>query len=164
VRPSFEFVNGEVTQKPMTKWSHFRIAGELSGLLRDYVRSGAGGVSGEDPTVNMSRGDDRRYRAPDVAFWARGREARRGEILQPPTLAVEIMSQGQTLTSMRAKCREYRSRGVDVAWLINPPRRTVEVFEGERDGQVLTGVGVLESPALPGFRVDLAELFSVLDD
>ncbi len=165
LKPSYEFVNGEVTQKPMTKWSHFRIADELAGILRDYRRGDAGGISGEDPTVNISGTADRRYRAPDVAYWSPAKRTRVGEIFLPPTLAIEVMSQGQTLTNMRAKCREYRARGVDVVWLINPPRRTVEVFDGERDGDALVASdAMLESPHLPSLRVLLRDLFSVLDE
>jgi Uma2 family endonuclease len=161
-RPSYEFVNGEVTQKPMTKRSHFLVAGEIAAALREYRRAGARGLSGEDPTVNISVGADRRYRAPDVAYWSPAK-AGRAEILGPPTLAVEVLSPGQTLSMMRAKCREYRSRGVEACWLINPNRRTAEVFDEARDGEPLTE-GLLECGALPGFRLPLAELFAPLDE
>ena len=164
LKPSYEFVNGEVTQKPMTKLSHMRAAQTLSYTLEVYRRGGAGGEVGPDPTVNLSRSSDRRYRAPDVAYWAHGRPLSQGEILLPPTLAVEIMSPGQTFLAMRAKCREYRQRGVDVVWLVSTSRRTVEVFEGERDGEVLMGAGTLESAHLPGFTLPLTELFGSLDD
>lgn len=161
-RPSYEFVNGEVVQKPMTKQSHMLLAGELAAALRAYRLGGAGGLSGEDPTVNLSRSIDRRYRAPDVAYWSPAKE-RGGEILLPPTLAVEVQSVGQTLGFLRAKCREYRARGVDVAWLVLPTRRTVEVFDDAHDGLAMPGNGVLEPAVLPGFRLPLAELFAVLD-
>ncbi len=76
---------------------------------------------------------------------------------------MEIISPGQTLTTMRAKCREFRSRGVDVVWLIRPVRRTVEVFDGDLDGELLTGEAVLESSHIPGFEVALDELFGAVD-
>ena len=44
-KPSLEFVNGEVFQKPLTKSDHLLIADELLGALRDYRRT-AGGRSG----------------------------------------------------------------------------------------------------------------------
>ncbi|MEX1104526.1 MAG: Uma2 family endonuclease, partial [Dehalococcoidia bacterium] len=115
------------------------------------------------PTVNLSRTLDRRYRVPDLAYWAEGKPVSNGEILLPPTLAIEIMSSGQTFLAMRAKCREYRRRGVDVAWLVSTSRRTVEVFEGDRDGEVMMGAATLESGHLPAFKLTLFELFAALD-
>jgi Uma2 family endonuclease len=163
LKPSFEFVNGEVTQKPMTKPDHYAIAEELTVRLGLYWRQAGGGSSGPEPTVNVSRGTDRRYRVPDVAYWAPGKPRRVGEVFAPPTLAVEILSPGQTMTELRDKCREYRARGTDVCWLVNPRRRTVEVFDAERDGVALMAGGVLESPHLPGFELPLDELFAALD-
>jgi Uma2 family endonuclease len=161
-RPSYEFVNGEVLQKPMTKRTHVALAGEIAALLREYRRRSRGAFSGEDPTINLSRAVDRRYRAPDVAFWAADK-AQGEEILLPPTLAVEIQSQGQTRALLRAKCREYRERGVDVAWLVLPVRRTIEVFDATPDGTAF-GAGTTLAPAeLPGFELPVSELFAVLD-
>jgi len=112
-RPSYEFVNGEVTRKPMTKRSPNKVQG--------------------------------------------------GEIFLPPTLAVEIQSEGQTLAFRRSKCREYRERGVDVVWLVLPVRRTVEVFDERDDGVAFGEAATLESPELPGFTLDIRALFAVLD-
>lgn len=118
-RPSYEFLNGEVRQKPMAKRTQVAMAGELSALLREYRKRNSGSFSGEDPTINLSQSTDRRYLAPDVAYWA-PHKAQGGEVFEPPTLAIEIQSEGQTLGALRKKCREYRQRGVDVAWLVSP--------------------------------------------
>jgi len=164
LKPSYEFVNGEVTQKPMTKRGHRRVAEELIFRLGLYRRAERRGQSGPEATVNFSRGADRRYRVPDVAYWAPGKpESQDDEVHLPPTLAVEIMSPGQTFLNMRAKCREYRQRGVDAVWLVSTARRSVEVFEEGRDGDVLVGAAVLTSPHLPGFSLSLTELFAALD-
>src|SRR5687768_10893226 len=72
LKPSYEFVNGEVSQKPMPKRDHFFIQDEIAGALRAY-RKRVGGISGAEPTVNVSKFRDRRYRAPDAAYWAPGK-------------------------------------------------------------------------------------------
>ena len=159
--PSYEFVNGEVTQKPMTKETHFLLADEMSGQLRDYRRR-VGGRSGQEPTVNFSDNLSRIYRVPDVAYWAPTKQ-RGGEIFMPPTLAVEVPSPGQTMRELREKCRFMRAGGTDVCWLVDPLRRAVEVFDDARDGETLSAPAVLESPHMPGFRLALDDLFSVLD-
>ncbi len=68
LKPLYEFVNGEVTQKPMTKRAHTRIAEELIVRLGLYWRAARQGSSGPEPTVNLSTGPDRRYRTPDLAY------------------------------------------------------------------------------------------------
>jgi Uma2 family endonuclease len=164
LKPSYEFVNGEVTQKPMTNPAHRRLAEELIGRLWLYRRQRKQGLGGPEPTVNLSRPADRRFRVPDLAYWAPGKPEGTHQFHFPPTLAVEIMSPGQTFLTMRAKCREYRRAGVEVVWLVSPTRRSVEVFEEGREGEVLVGPAVLGSPHLPGFAVRLPELFAVLDE
>jgi Uma2 family endonuclease len=66
------------------------------------------------------------------------------------------------MTELRAKCRAYRAGGVEVCCLFDPADRTVEVFEGRRDGETIPPHAKLESPFLPGFSDDLDDLFSVL--
>jgi Uma2 family endonuclease len=85
------------------------------------------------------------------------------DILSPPTLAVEVRSKDRSMRGLRDKCRYYRTHGVDVAWLIDPYSRTIEVFEGEADGQRAARDGTLESPSLPGLRVPVADLWAALD-
>lgn len=157
--PSYEFVNGVVTQKPMTKRSHFLIVRRLIVLLDRYEAT-AGGTSGPEPTIELFARDTHAYRVPDLAYWTPAKD-RKSAVMGAPTLAVEVASPGQTLESLREKCRFMREAGTDVCWLIDPEARRVEVFEAGRDGDVTTGV--LESPHLPGLRVELAALFAVLD-
>ena len=161
-KPSLEFVNGEVFQKPMTKKSHNEVAMALYDALRVHRRRQGGYVTWE-ATTNVSADDDRRYRVPDLSYWTRETPVSQpDDVYLPPTLAVEVRSEGQSLADLRAKCHEYRARGVDVCWLIDPGHRTVEVFEAGREGEMLAGDGVLESAAVPGFRMAVQELWAAL--
>jgi Uma2 family endonuclease len=161
-KPSLEFVNGEVFQKPMTRKNDNEVAHVLFDLLRAYQKR-SGGYTTWEATTNFSRASDRRYRVPDMAFWAVGRPlAQEDKIYLPPTIAFEIRSDNQSMTTLREKCREYLSRGVEVCWLIDPQNRTVEVFEDERDGVELAADGVLETEQVPGLRIAVADLWSEL--
>jgi Uma2 family endonuclease len=162
-KPSLEFVNGEVFQKPMTKKDHAFVARALNRRFVVYEAE-RGGVWVWEATTNVSRGDDRRYRVPDMAYYTPGRPvARPDDVFLPPTLAIEVRSRGQPAAEPREKCREYRDRGVDICWLIDPERRTVEVFDEKRDGEPLAEDGVLESPLLPDFSLPVLELWADLD-
>jgi Uma2 family endonuclease len=159
-KPSLEFVNGEVFQKPMTKKDYQDVSKRIVALMYELERRKLGYFAWET-TTNLSEGVDRRYRVPDIAFWASGRAvAQPDNVYLPPTLAVEIRSEGQSMASLQEKCREYRSRGVDVCWLIDPTRRTVEVFEDGREGVELAADGVLASEKIPGFSLPIVELWA----
>lgn len=160
----FEFTNGVVRAKRgpyMTRKNHVAVAEEISVAFADYRRA-AGGFGGQTPTTNLSQGPDRVYRLPDFAYWARGRRVG-DSILDPPSAAIEIVSPDQSLSELRAKCRFYRSRGIDVCWLIHPDERWVEVWDGQNDGTRVAEAGALESEALPGFRLDVTRLWAAID-
>jgi Uma2 family endonuclease len=160
----FEFTNGVVTTKRgpyMTPKSHVAIAEEVSAAFREY-RQTKGGFGGQAPTTNLSQGPDRVYRLPDFAYWAPGRRVG-DSIFDPPSAGIEIVSPDQNLSDLRAKCRFYRSRGIDVCWLIHPDQRWVEVWDAQRDGARVPDGGAVESAALPDFRLDLARLWAAID-
>jgi Uma2 family endonuclease len=160
--PSLEFVNGEVFQKPMTKRDHNEVRKRLARLLFQ-LEDQHGGSFAWEATTDLSAGADRRYRVPDLAYWAAGRPlARPDDVYLPPTLAIEVRSRGQPVAELREKCREYRARGVDLCWLIDPEARTVEVFDDAHDGAVLGEGALLESSLLPGFSLPVSELWAEL--
>ena len=158
-KPSLEFVNGEVFQKPMTKRTHQDVSKRIVEALWHLERRQQGYLSYES-TTNFSQGDDRRYRVPDVAFWATNRPVvQPNDIYFPPTLAIEIRSARQSMEGLREKCREYRLRGVDVCWLIDPHNRTVEVYDERRDGALVNPDGILQCGQLPGFTFPVESLW-----
>lgn len=158
-KPSLEFVNGEVFQKPMTKRNHQDVSKRVLEAMLDLEKRTRGYFTWE-ATTNLSRDDDRRYRVPDLAYWAPGRPVSQpNEVYLPPTIAIEVRSEGQSMASLRDKCREYRSRGIDVCWLIDSVRRTVEVFEDGREGVELEAGATLVNEQIPGFSLQIADLW-----
>ncbi len=159
-KPYLEYVCGEAIAKPMPDRNHSRLAHKLSMFLGLYEATGGGEtfVEGRSEFVDL---DDPRYLLPDVSYYAPGRDAG-DRLMTPPSLAIEIRSEGQTLRSLRDKCRYYRAHGVDAAWLIDPTTRTAEIFDVSNDGTVIGEDGALSGAAVPGFAVTLRELFAVL--
>ena len=153
VKPYLEYLDGVVRQKPMVGSAHGRVVRRLDRLFDEYIDK-HGGDAGPERHVRL---DGRNYRLPDTAYWAPGRPSGDNSI---PSLTVEVRSPGQALDSLRDKCRAFRRAGVDTCWLIDPAARRAEIFEGDRDGEA---VAALESVAMPGFSLTLADLFKVLD-
>lgn len=80
----------------------------------------------------------------------------------PPTITAEVRSRDQTMAQQRERCRYYVAHGVEEAWLIDPVRRSFEVFDAVRDSLAST-TGTFTSDALAGLVMDLDELFAQLD-
>lgn len=76
-----------------------------------------------------------------------------------PLLAVEILSPSTARHDRVVKRRRLLAAGVEEVWIVDPPKRTVEVYDasGVRSA---TGVEALASRALPGFTVVPDELFA----
>ena len=149
-KPYLEYIDGMVVQKPMPNKLHSKLGARLAFLITMWIEQ-HGGAAGGGPS----------YRLPDVSFWKPGYE---GGDEDPPTLAIEIRSPDQTLAELRRKCRFFRENGVEACWIIDPKSRRAEVFEGERDAVHVATDGLLTAACLPGFELQLAELFAILDE
>jgi len=53
-------------------------------------------------------------------------------VLEPPLLAVEIISPGQTMRDMVNKCQGMVASGVEECWIVEPANETVTVCTAER--------------------------------
>jgi Uma2 family endonuclease len=157
-KPYLEYVDGMVLQKPMPTKKHSKLALWIGHLLTMWILE-HGGEAGVEARTRA--GELPNYRLPDVSFWKPGYE---GDDDDLPTLAIEIRLPDETWTELRKKCRFFRENGVEACWLIDPKSRTVEVFEGDRDGEHLDRDGVLTAACMPGFSLPLPELFSILGD
>jgi Uma2 family endonuclease len=162
----FELVDGVLVEKPMG-FMESVVAGALVALLRSFVvPRRLGLVSAPDGMVRLFPG---LVRIPDVAFvsWQRipGGRAPRQPIPQlAPDLAVEILSEGNTALEMRRKVSEYFAAGVRQVWLVDIERRTVTVHSAPDAATTLDSHSVLDAgDVLPGFSLDLADLFAELD-
>ena len=152
-KPYLEYVDGVVLQKPMPDDDHGFLVAELIGRLWLYGNE-HGGRTGPEIRASFPAN----FRLPDASYFGPGRPSANGA---PPTLAVEVRSTGQTRAELRAKCRFFRTHGVDVCWLVDKTTREVEVFEGGGERTLAEG-DVSTSAQLPGFELKLSDLFAVV--
>jgi Uma2 family endonuclease len=153
---NLEYYDGAAWEKGVVDRRHRILAGEFTyhfGALRRRI----GGEQGPEGRVRLPGGT---YRMPDAAYWLPGVSSGEDSL---PTVAVEIRSPDETMASQRRKCRDFRAAGVPVCWLVDPISRTVEVYEGDLDGEPLAPDAVLSSGLLPGFEVKVADLWAAID-
>ena len=105
-------------------------------------------------------------RAPDAAWipnawWERLSVAERERFLPlSPLFAIELRSRTDRIGDLREKMREYIENGTELGWLLDPAERRVEVSRPGVAVEVLVDVArVSAEPVLPGFELELADIF-----
>lgn len=163
VQPLCELVDGVLVERALG-WYEARLGALLIHYLEDYLEShDLGFVLGADGLMRLHHGQ---VRIPDVAFYSwdqfPGRLLPLEKILGAvPDLAVEILSEGNTDVEMQRKRREYFAGGTRLLWIVDPAKRTVEVFTAAERSQVLAETQVLDGGAvLPGFTLALETWFA----
>lgn len=160
-KPSLEFIDGVIYRKPVAGRRHSKLTQRLDHEIYIYAQQ-HGGWGGPEVHVNFSEEFHRVYRVPDISYWTPDKPDNDSDIPLPPTLAIEVRSPDQSMNELREKCTFMLDGGVDVCWLVDPQSRSVEIFEGEA-ARTLGDDSVLQSAALPGFSLPIAELFAVID-
>lgn len=154
-----ELIDGVLILFPSPLDVHERLYVFLLRLIGEYAeRLDLGEVRGSRSAVKLA--EDQVYQ-PDVLFVSRDRLSlfQRQGVFGPPDLVVEILSRSTAGYDRGAKLRTYDRTGVREVWLVDPagPQGT-EILQ--RQGLRLQPVnpgpdGVVESLALPGFRLRL---------
>jgi len=81
----------------------------------------------------------------------------------PPDIHVEIVSPGQSLKVCREKLLHSASHGCSLGLFIDPERKFVEVYRPGVEVEQLPADGaILGDPVLPGFRLEVSEVFGWL--
>lgn len=160
-----ELVDGILVEKDVGAVASL-IAARIIILLGTFVgERQLGFVLGEQGMLRLAIG---RVRIPDVCFIRRD-QVPNGEFpLEPiadlfPTLAVEVISLGNTKREMEEKLDDYFTAGTELVWYVYPERKEVEVYTARETKRVLTASETIDGGSvLPGFSVPVAEFFSVM--
>lgn len=160
----YEIDDGELIPMPSPNLSHQECVGNLYVLFRDYVRSRDLGRAFVSPFDVIFEEDNTAQ--PDVMFVAKARAAivqSRG-IFGAPDVVVEVVSPSSGRRDLQEKSKKYLRFGVQEYWLVNPEERSIEVRIGRGDHWAVHSLaresGAAESLVLPGFTVDLAQVFA----
>jgi Uma2 family endonuclease len=162
-KPALEYIDGVVRQKVAAKPVHASIQSSLIEMLAPFARRRRLGVVLPEARFVAAAWAP----VPDIVFYRRERlRVRRApeDFSEPPDLAIEIMSPGQTLTSQIQKCLNFISRGTNIALLIHPEEEAVFVFGAEQPLTVLQGDDRIDlDDLLPGFELTVRQLFEAVD-
>ncbi len=106
---------------------------------------------------------------PDVAVyrWERIAWTADGEVpddfVEPPDIAIEVVSPKQSVNSLVRRCVWYVDNGVRIALLVDPYDRSVLLFRAGTAIRVSRGADPIDlSAVLPGFELTAEQVFSAL--
>jgi Uma2 family endonuclease len=161
-KPALEYVAGAVRQKVSPEAQHSSLQTLLSEWINHVARRSKLAVAlVEWRTIFAGE-----VHVPDVTVcrWQRiprdatGRPC--GPLQEPPLIAIEIASPGQSRRQLRADCEWYVANGVPLALLLDPDDETILSYRLGMPVQRLSGADVLEcGDVLAGFHFVVADLF-----
>jgi Uma2 family endonuclease len=158
-----ELVDGVLVEKAMATKEGL-LAGWWLYLLWDFIVDRKMGIV--LPGDAMLRLFPGLVRVPDVSFIS-AQQLPGGELPDDaiasisPDLAVEVISKGNTRKEIERKLREYFASGTRLAWVVQPKKRTIEVYTSPTKKKVLTERQTLDGgKVLPGFRLPVRRLFT----
>jgi Uma2 family endonuclease len=164
-----EVVNGELVVSPKNDFYHGRICMRLSSALHTYATQQRLGAVLDSSTGFWMK--DRNCRAPDISFIRIERLEQLG--FKPstrkffpgaPDLAVEILSPNATRADLDARLKDFFASGTQIAWLINPDAKYVEICRSlDLRHRLVPGDLLDGAHLLPGFHFAVADLFKEWD-
>lgn len=160
-----ELVDGRIEEEETPDAIHELAVTWLAALFRHWLR-GEGFVFGSEIKLALQRTG----RKPDLSVYFPGRNPppRRGALLEPPDIVVEVVT--PTPRDERRdrveKMDEYGLFGVRWYWIVDPALASLEVFSLDADGhykKVLGATGGAHpAPGCDGLVVDVGALWAEL--
>jgi Uma2 family endonuclease len=118
--PDVEYVDGVLVERNVGDWLHSLVQRNIIvALSRKYPR-----VYGVPELRSQTR--TTRYRLPDVCVLLAPPKG--SYLLDAAFLAIEILSEGDSMTRVMEKLEEYDRKGVLNIWLIDPRLRKISVY------------------------------------
>lgn len=160
----YEIIGGELIVSPAPILDHQRVVMRLSTWLATYVwKHDLGEVFGSPIDVRLSPYDTVQ---PDIVFISRARlgTERRQYVDGAPALVIEVLSEGTRGIDLVRKRALYATAGVPEYWIVDLETRSILVLTLV-DGMyhpVEQSDGIARSLVVPGFEVDVAEVFASL--
>jgi Uma2 family endonuclease len=160
----YELVEGVLKMMSPAGGRHGRIAGKLFLRVAQHVEARDLGVTFAAETGFFLRQDPDTVRAPDVAFVS---TVRLGDLADhpgflplAPDLVAEIVSPGDSSSEVEAKANDWLNAGVRIVLVVDPQTATIRDYRSAGQIQVYSGGHVDLTDVLPGFHLDVAELFA----
>ena len=145
-----EYIDGQVMERNVGENRHARIQSLILAYLVFHYPQYWAAVECRTMVTKS------RYRIPDVCLVTGAWPSEPGPLIDPPFLAVEVLSPDDRAGEMEDKLADYLTCGVKYVWVVNPEtkRSFIHTLDGIRE--VKDGVLRTENPRI---ELPLSELF-----
>jgi len=158
--------NGELIVMSPTGMEGGGVEGDVFGELRNWALEDRRGKA-YGPNAGFTLPDSS-MRAADASWvsWPRIHaltpEQREGFAPICPEFVIEVRSASDRLEPLQDKMWMWLANGAELAWLVDPSRKTVEVYRpGAKSADVLEGVtAVYGEGSVGGFVLELSKIWS----
>jgi Uma2 family endonuclease len=160
----YELVDGKLVELNVGTESSY-VGLRLSRLLANFCENPfLGWVLPADAGFLLFPDRHNLVRKPDVSFIRLGRlpgeTLPKGHAPLAPDLAAEVVSPNDLYYEVEQKVVEYRTAGIRLVWVINPPTRSVLIRRADGTVAEVGEKGELDGEdVLPGFRCRVVDLF-----
>jgi Uma2 family endonuclease len=140
-KPASEFINGQVSQKPMPQGEHSTLQSELCDRINQVAK--AAKLAYAFPELRCSFGGASVI--PDVAIfrWDRIPRTDSGRVANHfnlhPDWAIEILSPDQSQTKVLGNLLHCSENGTELGWLIDPAEESILIVFADQRVQLLRG-------------------------
>lgn len=158
----YELIDGKLVEMSPSDPLPSRIGILIAAFLVHHVLPGdLGGVFGAEAGFVIFP-DRETVRVPDVAFVSKERlpsVTERGFYRLAPDLVVEVVSPSDRMRDVTAKAELWLEAGSRLVWVVDPPARSITVYERDRapfdlgEADTLIGGEVLPEFQLPVHRI-----------
>ena len=162
-RNQYELFDGELVMTPSPSARHQEIVTELAGALRNFVRKGSLGKVYVAPLDIIFT--EHTVVQPDILFISQERVKTvvQEKVEGAPDLVVEVLSPSTFYKDLRKKMAVYSQFGVKEYWIVDPERKTIELYcRGKEELELASRFSAeetFESPLFPGFHIAVSSLF-----
>ncbi|MFN9174021.1 MAG: Uma2 family endonuclease [Synechocystis sp.] len=167
-KPASEYIDGQISQKPMPQGKHSVIQTELVAVINRVVKVNRQARAFTELRATFGG----RSIVPDasVFIWDRIPRDQNGEIANvfplAPDWTIEILSPGQSQTKVTKNILHCLNWGTQIGWLIDPDEQTVLVFLPQQLPQIFDRPEQsLPAPAFAaGLGLSVGDLFGWLSE
>lgn len=163
--PVQEFINGRIEYKAVPQVRHALVTVRMCRVFDAFAEPRGIGESFPELRCNYLG----RSIVPDVVFLLNEHieydenDELSDRVDYPPDIHVEIISPGQSQKVCREKLVHSTSHGCSLGLLVDPEEKFIEIYRPGATGEKLAPDGaILGDPVLPGFRLEVAEVFGWL--
>jgi Uma2 family endonuclease len=157
---------GEIIVMPPTYSCAGASCSEVDTELRIWSKKDGRGVVCDSSTGFVLPNGARR--SPDTSWTLRTRvnTVKRGSFAHLcPDFVVEVRSDSDRLRPLQRKMREYMENGAQLGWLIDPEKRSVEIYRPGGEVEMRSGINQIEGEGpVAGFVLDLTLVWDPLAD